>query len=117
RSQGSGKRHAKSGIGSSANRDTFRTAKKAGFFRETKGVTARRPAKITHTNSRRTKISWEVPAPFPMDLIVRTPKNLGWRLAEGESFHTEIVKLGKVLYETGDSRVGGQGRKRSARSP
>src|SRR5262245_40694262 len=37
------------------------------------------------------KIRWEVPAPFPMDLIVRTPHNLGWRLAEKESFHTEIV--------------------------
>src|SRR6476660_5890374 len=36
------------------------------------------------------RIRWEVPAPFPMDLIVRTPHNLGWRLAEKESFHTEI---------------------------
>src|SRR5688572_14236451 len=35
------------------------------------------------------KIRLAVSAPFPMDLIVRTPKNLGWRLAEGESFHTE----------------------------
>src|SRR5437867_10964660 len=24
--------------------------------------------------------------PFPLDIIVRTPKNLQWRLAEGESF-------------------------------
>src|SRR5438552_8358962 len=37
-------------------------------------------------------------APFPLDLIVRTPRNLGWRLAEGESFHSEIVSRGKVLY-------------------
>src|SRR5881275_2228454 len=36
------------------------------------------------------RIRWEVPAPFPMDLIVRTPHNLAWRLQEGESFHTEI---------------------------
>jgi hypothetical protein len=27
------------------------------------------------------RIRWEVPAPFPMDLIVRTPSNLAWRLA------------------------------------
>src|SRR3954454_1875008 len=40
------------------------------------------------------KIRWAIPAPFPMDLIVRTPKNLGWRLAEKESFHTEIVTKG-----------------------
>jgi uncharacterized protein len=50
--------------------------------------------------------------PFPLDLIVRTPKNLAWRLAEGELFHTEIVTKGKVLYEKGDARVGTQGRKR-----
>src|SRR5215468_10165042 len=35
--------------------------------------------------------------PFPLDLIVRTPKNLAWRLAEGELFHTEIMAKGKVL--------------------
>src|SRR5688500_12319624 len=45
------------------------------------------------------KIRRAIPAPFPMDLIVRTPHNLGWRLNEGESFHTEIVTKGKVLYE------------------
>src|SRR5258705_11282798 len=45
------------------------------------------------------KIRWEVLVPFAMDLIVRTPKNLGWRLDEGESFHTEIVTKGKILYE------------------
>ena len=28
------------------------------------------------------RIRWKVPAPFPMDLIVRTPKNLQWRLDE-----------------------------------
>jgi uncharacterized protein len=39
--------------------------------------------------------------PFPLDIIVRTPKNLLWRLEERESFHTEIVR--KVLYEKGDS--------------
>src|SRR5687768_16894266 len=28
------------------------------------------------------RIRRAVPAPFPLDLIVRTPRNLGWRLAE-----------------------------------
>ena len=37
------------------------------------------------------KIRWQLPAPFAMDLIVRTPKNLKWRLEQGESFHTEIT--------------------------
>src|SRR5438132_8468893 len=43
--------------------------------------------------------------PFPLDIIVRTPKNLLWRLEERESFHTEIVRKGKVLYEKGDGSV------------
>src|SRR6476620_8648635 len=52
------------------------------------------------------RIRWEIPAPFPMDLIVRTPKNLQWRLVERESFHTEIVTRGRVLHEKGDTGVG-----------
>src|SRR5205807_1939951 len=50
--------------------------------------------------------------PFPLDIIVRTPKNLLWRLEERESFHTEIVRKGKVLYEKGDGSVGKKGRGR-----
>jgi predicted nucleotidyltransferase len=61
------------------------------------------------------KICCAVPAPFPMDLIVRTPKNLEWRLRERESFHTEIISKGKVLYEKDNSRVGAKGRGRSRR--
>ena len=52
------------------------------------------------------RIRWEVPAPFPMDLIVRTPQQMRWRLAEGDSFHTEIVSKGKVLYEKTDQGMG-----------
>lgn len=58
------------------------------------------------------RIRWKVPAPFPMDLIIRTPSNLSWRLTEGESFHTEIVTKGKVLYEKSRTRMGAKGRKR-----
>lgn len=47
------------------------------------------------------KICLAVSAPFPMDLIVRTPKKIGVRLESGDSFHTEIVTKGKVLYERG----------------
>jgi predicted nucleotidyltransferase len=58
------------------------------------------------------RIRWELPAPFPMDLLVRTPKNMRWRLAEGDSFLTEVVSKGKVLYEKAHSRVGAKGRGR-----
>jgi len=38
-------------------------------------------------------------ADFPLDLIVRTPRNMRWRLEEGDSFLREIVARGIVLYE------------------
>src|SRR6516164_9414743 len=52
------------------------------------------------------KISLTVDPPFPLDIIVRKPHNLQWRLEEGESFHTEIVTKGEVLYEKKHAGVG-----------
>ena len=52
---------------------------------------------------------------FPLDLIVRTPENLSWRLEEGDWFLREIVGKGKVLYEKTDSRLDAKSRKRSSR--
>jgi predicted nucleotidyltransferase len=49
---------------------------------------------------------------FPLDLIVRTPHNLRWRLQEGDWFLREIVGKGTVLYEKAHRRVGSQGRER-----
>src|SRR5262249_17893824 len=61
------------------------------------------------------KIRYRVEPPFPLDLIVRTPKQMQWRLEEGESFLTEVVSKGKVLYEKDDRRGGAEGRSRLAR--
>jgi predicted nucleotidyltransferase len=58
------------------------------------------------------RIRWAVPAPFPMDLLVRTPENLKWRLEEGDWFLREVVSQGKILYEKNDQRVDAQGRGR-----
>lgn len=58
------------------------------------------------------KISLAIDPPFPLDIIVRTPHNMTWRLAEGDSFLEEIVAKGKVLYEAPD---GGMGAKRGGR--
>ena len=44
------------------------------------------------------RIDGAIDAPFPLDLIVRTPKNMRWRLEEGDSFLREIMAFGKVLY-------------------
>lgn len=37
--------------------------------------------------------------PFPMDIIVRTPKEIRQRLRMGDSFYQEIVTKGLTLYE------------------
>jgi predicted nucleotidyltransferase len=59
------------------------------------------------------KIHWTIQPPFPLHLVVRTPKNMEWRLAEGESFLTEVVSRGKVLYEANNQGVGSKSRSRS----
>jgi len=58
------------------------------------------------------RIRWDLEAPFPLDLIVRTPHNLKWRLEQGDWFLREIVALGKTLYDVHDPRMGPKGRGR-----
>jgi predicted nucleotidyltransferase len=59
------------------------------------------------------KIHCTIEPPFPLDIIVRTPKNMKWRLEEGDSFLREIVSKGKVLYEADHRGVGAKSRSRS----
>ena len=42
------------------------------------------------------KISLDINYNFPLDLLVRTPENFAWRLAEGDSFLQEIISRGKA---------------------
>jgi predicted nucleotidyltransferase len=58
------------------------------------------------------RIQYRLTAPFPLDLIVRKPEQVRWRLAEKESFLTTIMSLGKVLYEEGDASLGKEGGRR-----
>jgi uncharacterized protein len=67
------------------------------------------PARDQHAQA--VRILWRLAAPFPLDLLVRTPKEMTWRLKEGESFLTTIVSQGKVLYEKNDKGVGQKGRR------
>jgi len=67
--------------------------------------------------SKACRIRLSVHHPFPLDLIVRTPENLRWRLAEGDWFLKEAVGKGKVLYEKNNGRVGSQGRSRHKSCP
>jgi uncharacterized protein len=45
------------------------------------------------------RIDRKIDPPIPLDLIVRTPRTLAWRLQEGDSFLREIMAKGKVLYK------------------
>jgi predicted nucleotidyltransferase len=58
------------------------------------------------------KIHLTLLPPFPLDLIVRTPNTMKWRLEKGDSFLREIVARGKVMYENDDARMGTESRGR-----
>jgi predicted nucleotidyltransferase len=63
------------------------------------------------------RISLDIDPRFPLDIIVRTPKNMKWRLEEGDSFLREITSKGKILYEKTHSRMGKKGGRGSLRRP
>lgn len=39
------------------------------------------------------------PRPFPLDLIVRTPREIQKRLAMGDTFIRDILRHGRILYD------------------
>ena len=59
---------------------------------------------ILKTNASLTDRSWKVsrlliPRPFPVDILVKTPKEVERGLRTGDFFLKEILRRGKVLYE------------------
>jgi predicted nucleotidyltransferase len=62
--------------------------------------------------SKAVKVRSATEHPFPLDLIVRTPENLRWRLDEGDWFLREVIGRGKLLYEKANRRLGAKGRRR-----
>jgi len=52
------------------------------------------------------EIRKHVRAGFPMDLVVRSPKEIKRRLAMGDYFIQDILNQGKTLYEADHARVG-----------
>jgi predicted nucleotidyltransferase len=62
-----------------------------------------------------TEIALKADPHFPMDLLVRTPRDVRKRLAWNDFFIREIMEKGKVLYAADDRRVGGQGGRRLRR--
>jgi predicted nucleotidyltransferase len=59
------------------------------------------------------KIHSTINPPFPVDIKVRTPKNMRWRLEAGDWFLREVVAQGKVLYEQANAGMGAESRGRS----
>jgi predicted nucleotidyltransferase len=55
------------------------------------------------------RIHMAIDPPFPVHVVVRTPYNMAWRLKEGESFLTEVVGKGRVLYEAAHAGMGAKG--------
>jgi len=46
-----------------------------------------------------------IPRPFGIDVLTRTPKDLDYRIKEGDFFLKEIMTKGKVLYEKPNRRM------------
>ncbi|MGH9833363.1 MAG: nucleotidyltransferase domain-containing protein [Blastocatellia bacterium] len=45
------------------------------------------------------KISNELDIVIPVDLLIYTPKEVDWRVKDGDMFMIDILKRGKVMYE------------------
>ena len=58
-----------------------------------------------------------VHAPFPWDVLVRSPTELAARAAMDDYFVQEIMSKGKLLYEATDAAVGQEGRRRLPKCP
>jgi predicted nucleotidyltransferase len=67
--------------------------------------------------SQAVRIDLAVPAPFSLDLIVRTPDNLAKRLGWNDWFLREVVEKGIVLHDADDPRMASLGRGRPAKRP
>jgi predicted nucleotidyltransferase len=65
-----------------------------------------------NTTAQAVKIRLAFDTPFALDLLVKTPAEWKWRLADKDMFIVEIALRGKVLYEAVHARVGGKGRGR-----
>jgi predicted nucleotidyltransferase len=61
------------------------------------------------------RITLALDHPFPLDLIVRTPKRLQRDWEDGDWFLREVLAKGKVLYEKTDGTLGAQSRRRPDR--
>ncbi len=64
---------------------------------------------IMRTSDRPIRIAAEIAAaidhPIPLDILVRTPDEITARLESGDSFISDVLTRGVVLYEARDERM------------
>lgn len=58
------------------------------------------------------RIRSALPLPFLTDILIRTPAEWAWRLADGDMFIGQIAMCGKVLYQAVHPGMGRKGRGR-----
>lgn len=61
------------------------------------------------TRKKAVEIRLRIPHRFPMDLLVRTPREIAFRVAHNDWFLREVMEGGEVLYESAHAGVGPQG--------
>jgi predicted nucleotidyltransferase len=54
-------------------------------------------------------IRQRIPRRFRMDLLVRSPREIAYRVAHNDYFLREVLERGKVLYESAGAGVGAKG--------
>ena len=57
------------------------------------------------------KIGQTIEHNFPIDIIVRTPEQVRQRLEWGDTFITQIMSKGRILYEADSQRMGRKSRR------
>jgi predicted nucleotidyltransferase len=63
----------------------------------------------SQTRDQAVEIRRRIPRRFRMDLLVRTPEEIAYRVAHNDWFLREVTERGKVLYESTDAGVGAKG--------
>jgi hypothetical protein len=66
----------------------------------------------TPSYKRAARIREILPSEIPMDILVRTPKELAYRLSIRDFFMREVIEKGIILHDSRNARVGRAGRVR-----
>lgn len=63
----------------------------------------------SETRRQAVEIRRRIPRRFRMDLLVRSPEEIAYRVAHNDWFLREVMERGQVLYESADAGVGAKG--------